>query len=60
MQWPILRPLLFAVVMEVVYSEARSGLPSELLQADDLVLMTPTMEKIGRCVAEWRASQTND
>ena len=34
-------PLLFAVVMDVVSSEARSGLPSELLYAVDLVLMTP-------------------
>ena len=42
--------------MDVVSSEARSGLPSELLYADDLVLMTPTMEQLGRRVAEWRAS----
>ena len=34
----------------------RSGLSSELLYADDLVLMAPTMEQIGRRVAEWRAS----
>ena len=37
-------------------SEARSGLPSELLYADDLVLVARTMEQHGRCVAEWRAS----
>ena len=49
-------PLLFAIFMVVVSSEARSGLPSELLYADDLVLMAPTMEQLGRCVAEWRAS----
>ena len=42
--------------MDVVSSEARSGLPSELLYVDDLVLMTPTMEQLGRRVAEWRAS----
>ena len=34
-----LSPLLFAVGMDVVFSEARSGLPSELLYADDLVLI---------------------
>ena len=34
----------FAAVMDVVSSEARSGLPSELLYADDLVVMAPTME----------------
>ena len=49
-------PLLFAVVMDVVSSEARSGLPSELLYADDIVLMAPTMEQLGRRVYEWRAS----
>ena len=37
-------------------SEARSGLPSELLYDDELVLMAPTMERLGRRVAEWRAS----
>ena len=47
---------LFAAVMDVVSSEARSGLPSELLYADDLVIMAPTMEQLGRRVADWRAS----
>ena len=42
----VLSPLLFAVVMDVVSSEARSGLPSELL-------MAPTMEQLGRRVGEW-------
>ena len=36
-QGSVLSPLLFAVVTR----EARSGLPSELLYADDLVLMAP-------------------
>ena len=31
--------LLFTDVMDVVTSEARTGIPSELLNADDLVLM---------------------
>ena len=56
-QGSVLSPLLFTAVMDVVSSEARSGgVPSELLYADDLVLMAPTMEKLGRRVAEWRAS----
>ena len=42
--------------MDVVSSEARSGLPSELLYADDLVNMAPTMEQLGRRVTDWRAS----
>ena len=52
----VMRPLLFAALMDVVSREARSALPSELLYADDLVLMAPTMEQLGRSVAEWRAS----
>ena len=55
-QGSVVSPLLFADVMDGVSSEARSGLPSELLYADDLVLMAPTMEPLGRHVAEWRAS----
>ena len=55
-QGSVLSPLLFAIVMDVVSSEARSGLHSELLYADDLVLMTPTIEHLGKRVAEWRAS----
>ena len=35
----VLNPLLFAAVMDVVSSETRSCLPSELLYADDLVFM---------------------
>ena len=41
-QGSVLSPLLFAAVMDVVSSEARSGLPSKLLYADDLVIMAPT------------------
>ena len=55
----VLSPLLFAVVMDVVSSRTVSGLPSELLYADDLVLMAPTMEQLGIPVAEWRASLLN-
>ena len=38
-QGSVLSTLSFAAVMDVVSSEARSGLPSELLYADDLVIM---------------------
>ena len=50
-QGSVLSPLLFVAVMDVVSSEMRSGLPSELMYADDLVIMAPTIE-IGRRVAE--------
>ena len=55
-QRSVLSPVLFTVVMDVVPSEARSGLPSELLYADDLVRMAPTIGQLGRRVAEWRTS----
>ena len=55
-QGSVLSPLLFAAVMDVVSSEARSDLPSKLLYADDLIIMAPTMEQLGRRVADWRAS----
>ena len=55
-QGSVLSPLLCAAVMDVFSSEARSGLPSELLYADGLVLMAPTMEQLSRRVSEWRAS----
>ena len=43
--------------MEVIsIQQLGSGMPSELLYADDLVIMAPTMEQLGRRVAEWRPS----
>ena len=55
-QGSVLSLLLFAAVMDVDSSEARSDMPSELLYADDLVLISLTMEQVGRYVVEWRAS----
>ena len=46
-QGSVLSQLLFSVVIYVVSSAARSGLPSELLYV---------MEQLGRRVAEWRVS----
>ena len=51
----VISPLLFAVVS----SELRSGLPSGLLYASDLVFMAPTMEQPARRVADWRVSLLN-
>ena len=51
-QGSVLSPLLFAAVMDVISSEARSGLPSELLYADDLIIMAPRMVQLGRQVAD--------
>ena len=40
--------------MNVVSCEARSVLLSELLYADNSVLMARSMEELGRRVADWR------
>ena len=45
-QGSVLSPALFGVVMDIFPSEARSGIPSELLYADDLVLMVAIMEQL--------------
>ena len=50
-QGSVLSPLLSWMLPPV---SQEMGLPSELLYADDLVLMAPTMEQLGRRVAEWR------
>ena len=55
-QESVLSPLLLAAVMDVVSNEGGSGLPSELLYADDQVIMAPRMEQLGRRVAEWKDS----
>ena len=52
-QGPVLIPVLLAAAMDVVSSEARRGLHSEMY-ADDL--MVPIMEQLGRRVAEWGTS----
>ena len=39
--------MLFAVVIDVFFSEARSGFPSELLYADNLLRMAPIMKHLG-------------
>ena len=43
-QGSVLSPFLFAVVVDVVTDLAREGVLSELLYADDLVLMSETIK----------------
>ena len=43
-QGSVLSPFLFAVVVDVVTEFAREGVLSELQYADDLVLMSETIE----------------
>ena len=45
-QVSVLSPLLFAIVMEMIFRELRAGLPLQLLYADDLILMAESEESI--------------
>ena len=59
-QGSVMNPLLFAAAMDVISSEAISGLSSELLYADDLVIMAPTTRQLGRWVADWKHTEVTD
>ena len=45
-QGSVLSPLLFAKVVDVITENARRDVVNELLNADDLVLMSETMEDL--------------
>ena len=53
-QGSVLPPFLFAVVVDVVTELSREGSLSELLYADDLVLMTETMDGLRSNFLEWK------
>ena len=45
-QRSVLSPLLFPIVVDVITENARRGVVNELLYANDLVLMSETMEDL--------------
>ena len=53
-QGSVLSPLLFIIVLEALSREFRTGLPWELLYADDLVLMAESLEELERRFAKWK------
>ena len=53
-QGSVLSPLVFAVVVDVVTESAREGLMSEMLYADDLVLISETMEGLREKFRKWK------
>ena len=42
----VLSPLIFVIVLEAFFREVRSGCSKELLYADDLVLVSETLESL--------------
>jgi len=53
-QGSVLSPLVFAVVVDVVTENARESLMSKMLYADDLVLMSETMEGLREKFWKWK------
>ena len=53
-QGSLLSPFLFAIVVDVVTEFAREGVLSELLYANDLVLMSETIEGLGDKFLKWK------
>lgn len=53
-QGSVLSPLVFAIVVDVVTESVRNGLMSEMLYADDLVLMSETMKGLREKFWKWK------
>ena len=53
-QGSVLSPLLFVIVMEAVTRDVRIGLPWELLYADDLILVSETVEDLKERLHRWK------
>ena len=52
----VVRSFLFTVVLDVISEEVRCGLPSELLFADNLAVVTDTEEDMA-WMADWDGEQ---
>ena len=53
-QGSVLSPLIFATVVDVVTEHARKGLLNEILYANDLVLMSESLEDLRERFQRWR------
>ena len=53
-QESVLSPLLFAIVVDVITENARRAVVNQLLYADDLVIMTKTMEDLKERFWNWK------
>jgi hypothetical protein len=50
----VLSPLLFIIVLEALSTEFRTGVPWELLYADDLVLIAESEDKLMDMLRVWK------
>ena len=53
-QGSVLSPLLFIIVLEALSREFRSGVPWEDLNADDLIIITESLEECVRRLLTWK------
>ena len=53
-QGSVLSPLLFVSAMEVITQQVRTGLPWELLYADDLVLIGSNEQELKEKISKWK------
>ena len=53
-QGSVLSPLLFIIVLEALSQEFRSGVPWEVLYADDLVIIAESLEECVRRLLTWK------
>ena len=53
-QGSVLSPLIFAIVVDAVSKHAREALLNEILYADDLVLMSESLEDLRERFQSWR------
>ena len=54
-QGSVLSPILFAIVLEALSRGFSAGLPWELLYADDLVIMTDSLDELSVKLERWKA-----
>ena len=55
-QGSVLSPLIFAIVSDVVTDHAREGLLNEILYANDLVLMSESLDDLRERFKRWRSA----
>ena len=58
-QGSVLNPLLFIMVLEALSLDFRSGLPWEMLYADDVVLIAERLEKLSEKFELWRSGMNS-